>query len=108
MFDDAHRDRLATRIAGGGQGQARKEVERRQLGHFVRADEDYGRRSPPNSVSMWVSSRKRPVPDGSGPAAPREVWPAGPDAPSRCYVVAWVAPAGRTPRGPLPGHVPGR
>lgn len=43
MFDDAHRDRLATRIAGG-LGQARREVQMRQLCHFFRADEDYGTR----------------------------------------------------------------
>jgi catalase len=43
MFDDAHRDRLTRRIAGG-LGQARMEVQMRQLCHFFRADEDYGRR----------------------------------------------------------------
>jgi catalase len=43
LFDDAHRERLASRIAGG-LGQARKEVQLRQLCHFFRADEDYGRR----------------------------------------------------------------
>jgi catalase len=43
LFDDAHRDRLARRIAGV-LGQARKEVQMRQLEHFFRADEDYGRR----------------------------------------------------------------
>lgn len=43
MFDDAHKDRLATRIAGV-LGQARKEVQMRQLCHFFRADEDYGKR----------------------------------------------------------------
>jgi catalase len=43
MFDDAHRDRLTARIAGV-LGQARKEVQMRQLCHFWRADEDYGRR----------------------------------------------------------------
>ena len=43
MFDDAHRDRLATRIAGV-LGQAREEVQMRQLCHFFRADEDYGKR----------------------------------------------------------------
>jgi catalase len=43
MFDDGHRDRLATRIAGV-LGQARKEVQLRRLGHFHRADPDYGRR----------------------------------------------------------------
>ena len=39
----AHRDRLATRIAGV-LGQAREEVQMRQLCHFFRADEDYGKR----------------------------------------------------------------
>ena len=43
MFDDAHRDRLATRIAGC-LGQARQEVQMLQLCHFFRADEDYGKR----------------------------------------------------------------
>jgi len=43
LFDDGHRDRLATRIAGV-LGQARKEVQLRQICHFFRADPDYGRR----------------------------------------------------------------
>ena len=43
LFDGAHRDRLATRIAGA-LGQARKEVQLRQLCHFFRADPDYGTR----------------------------------------------------------------
>jgi catalase len=43
MFDEDHRDRLTTRIAGV-LGQARKEVQMRQVCHFFRADEDYGRR----------------------------------------------------------------
>jgi catalase len=43
LFDEGHRDRLATRIAGV-LGQARHEVQLRQLCHFFRADEDYGRR----------------------------------------------------------------
>jgi len=43
MFDDAHRDRLARRIAGA-LGQARREVQLRQICHFFRADEDYGKR----------------------------------------------------------------
>ena len=43
MFDEGHRDRLADRIAGV-LGQARREVQLRQLCHFSRADEDYGRR----------------------------------------------------------------
>lgn len=43
MFDDAHRDRLTARIAGV-LGQAREEIQMRQLCHFFRADEDYGRR----------------------------------------------------------------
>jgi len=47
MFDDAHRDRLARRIAGV-LGQARKQVQYLQLCHFFRADEDYGRRVAAN------------------------------------------------------------
>jgi len=43
LFDDAHKDRLARRIAGV-LGQARKEVQMRQLGHLFKVDEDYGRR----------------------------------------------------------------
>ncbi|MFG0260643.1 MAG: catalase [Phycisphaerales bacterium JB041] len=43
MFDDGQRDRLTTRIAGV-LGDARGEVQMRQLCHFFRADEDYGRR----------------------------------------------------------------
>ncbi|MBZ0170813.1 MAG: hypothetical protein K8E66_00385, partial [Phycisphaerales bacterium] len=43
MFDDAHRDRLTTRIAGV-LGDARREVQMLQLCHFFRADEDYGKR----------------------------------------------------------------
>lgn len=40
---NAERDRLTTAIAGG-LGQARKEVQKRQVGHFYKADPDYGRR----------------------------------------------------------------
>ena len=43
LFDDAHRERLACRISGV-LGQARKEVQLRQLCHFFRVDEDYGKR----------------------------------------------------------------
>ncbi len=43
LFDDAHRDRLTTRIAGV-LGQARREVQMRQLCHFFRVDRDYGQR----------------------------------------------------------------
>ena len=43
LFDSAHRDRLRRRIAGV-LGQTRKEVQLRQLEHFFRADEDYGKR----------------------------------------------------------------
>ncbi|MCA9286845.1 MAG: catalase [Phycisphaerales bacterium] len=43
LFDDAHRDRLTTRIAGV-LGQARQEVQMRQLCHFFRVDPDYGQR----------------------------------------------------------------
>lgn len=41
LFDDGQRERLATRIAGV-LGQARQEVQMRQLCHFFRADQDYG------------------------------------------------------------------
>jgi len=43
LFDEGQRDRLTRRIAGV-LGQARPEVQMRQLCHFFRADEDYGRR----------------------------------------------------------------
>jgi catalase len=43
LFDAGRRERLATGIAGA-LGQARREVQMRQLCHFFRADEDYGRR----------------------------------------------------------------
>jgi catalase len=43
LFDDGQKTRLAQRIAGV-LGQARKEVQMRQLCHFFRADEDYGMR----------------------------------------------------------------
>ncbi len=43
LFDEDQRERLATRIALG-LGQARKEIQVRQVGHFWRADPDYGAR----------------------------------------------------------------
>jgi len=43
LFDEGQRDRLARRI-GGALSQARREVQMRQLCHFFRADEDYGKR----------------------------------------------------------------
>jgi catalase len=43
LFDDAHKDRLTRRLAGVLK-DARQEVQLRQLCHFFRADEDYGRR----------------------------------------------------------------
>ena len=43
LFDEDHRDRLTTRIAGA-LGEARKEVQMRQIEHFFKADPDYGRR----------------------------------------------------------------
>jgi catalase len=43
MFDEAHRDRLTSRIAGNLK-QARQEVQMRMLCHFFRADPDYGMR----------------------------------------------------------------
>jgi len=43
MFDDAHKDRLTSRIAGG-LGQARRDIQERMVCHFYRADADYGTR----------------------------------------------------------------
>ncbi|MCL4220038.1 MAG: catalase [Phycisphaerales bacterium] len=43
MFDDAHRDRLTTRIADA-LGTARRDIQMLQVCHFFRADPDYGRR----------------------------------------------------------------
>jgi catalase len=43
LFDEGERARLTTRIAGA-LGQARREVQLRQLGHFLRADAEYGQR----------------------------------------------------------------
>jgi len=43
LFDEEQKDRLANAIAGA-LGQARQEVQMRQLCHFFRADEDYGLR----------------------------------------------------------------
>ncbi len=43
LFDDGERDRLTTRIAMG-LGDARPEVQMRQLCHFFRCDPDYGAR----------------------------------------------------------------
>ncbi len=43
LFDNDHRDRLATRIAGV-LGQARREVQLLQICHFSRADKEYGQR----------------------------------------------------------------
>jgi len=43
LFDEGQKDRLARAIAAS-LGQARLEVQKRQLGHFYRADVDYGRR----------------------------------------------------------------
>jgi catalase len=53
LFDDDHRDRLTTRIAGV-LGQARPEVQMRQLCHFFRADPDYGMRVA-NKLGIDVS-----------------------------------------------------
>jgi catalase len=43
LFDEGERERLTTAISGA-LGQARKEVQERQVGHFYKADPDYGRR----------------------------------------------------------------
>lgn len=43
LFSEGEKDRLTSRIASG-LSQARPEVQARQVGHFSKADEDYGRR----------------------------------------------------------------
>lgn len=43
LFDEGQKDRLTTRLAGV-LGDARKEIQLRQICHFFRADEDYGKR----------------------------------------------------------------
>ncbi|MDY7107041.1 MAG: catalase, partial [Planctomycetota bacterium] len=63
LFDEAHRDRLASRIAGV-LGQARAEVRQRQLCHFFRADEEYGRRVAEKlgiDASAFLSEDKAPA-----------------------------------------------
>lgn len=42
LFDDGERDRLTSAIAGG-LSQTRQEVQIRQVGHFYKADVEYGR-----------------------------------------------------------------
>ena len=49
MFDEAHRERLAR--ASPRAWPARKEVQTRQVVHFLKADKDYGQR--------WARSRNR-------------------------------------------------
>jgi len=64
MFDEAHRDRVASRIAGV-LGHARPEVQRRQLEHFFKADEDYGRRVADKlSLKLQPAEEKQAVPVG--------------------------------------------
>lgn len=66
LFDDGQRDRLATRIAGV-LGQARPEVQMRQLCHFFRADEEYGRR-----VAQKLGVDLEEAMKGSGSPATRD------------------------------------
>ncbi len=64
LFDDAHRDRLARRIAGV-LGQARPEVQQRQLEHFLKVDEDYGRRVAEKlGIKLEEAKGKKAVPVG--------------------------------------------
>jgi hypothetical protein len=63
IFDDAHRDRLARRIAGL-LGQGRPEVQLRQICRFFRADEDLPRcgeswhRRQRVQAEGWLSRRE--------------------------------------------------
>lgn len=50
LFDEAHRERLASAIAGA-LGQARREVQERQLCHFFRVDPTTAAASPTSSAS---------------------------------------------------------
>jgi catalase len=65
VFDDGHKDRSASRIAGG-LGQARKEVKMRMFCHFFRADPDYGarisRKLEPDLFQMTEQMNGAPVP----------------------------------------------
>jgi len=63
LFDDAHKERLTRRIADV-LGQARREVQMRQICHFFQADEDYGRRIA-DKLGIDVSQ----VMEGAAPAA---------------------------------------
>ena len=61
LFDDGQKDRLTTRIAGV-LGDAREEVQMRQLCHFFRADPDYGMRIA-SKLGVDVSAM---MPEGAG------------------------------------------
>ncbi len=66
LFDDDHRDRLATRIAGV-LGQARPPVQQRQLCHFFRVNEDYGRRVA-EKLGIDVAELMEPANAGAAPS----------------------------------------
>lgn len=67
MFDDAHRDRLTRRIAGGLK-QARQEVQMRALCNFYRADADYGMRIAKH-LGIDISAMIPPAGAGHKPVA---------------------------------------
>jgi catalase len=60
LFGEDERDRLTTRIAKG-LAQARLEVQQRQVGHFLRADEDYGDRvgEKLGLAAAWADPREQ-------------------------------------------------
>lgn len=63
LFDEGHRERLATRIAGV-LGQARLEVQHRQLCHFFRADPDYGQRVAKHlGIDLEAAMKAAPRPE---------------------------------------------
>lgn len=69
MFDEGQKDRLTTRIAGV-LGDAREEVQMRQLCHFFRADPDYGQRIAKKlkidvEAAMTEGTRDAPQPTGA-------------------------------------------
>jgi catalase len=58
LFDEGHKDRLTSRIAGV-LGQARREVQMRQICHFYRADPDYGQRVA-TKLGLDISEFQKP------------------------------------------------
>jgi catalase len=65
LFDEGQRDRLTTPIAAG-LGQARREVQLRQLCNFFRADPEYGQRV---AAKLGIDISQFQTPEGVEAAA---------------------------------------